>query len=220
MQQVITARNTLQISEIDKKTLSGAYHFMFGQTGELDIDALPRIAPNELASALNDRELSINALRFMAVCAFVDGALNKQRIDTVVDFAKALDIRDDYIAELTGLAHDDLCWVMADMSRRNIENLVNHPWTDIDANAWLLPYRGRSADPRLAARYESLRDCPDSSLGKVFWHHFKNNGYPFPGESDGLNETFATPHDSTHILSGYYTTYQGEILVSTFTAGV
>ena len=220
MQQVITARNRLPVSEIDEKTLSGAYQYMFGQTGDLDIGALPGITPNELASTLTDRELSINALRFMAVCAFVDGALNKQRIDTVLDFAKALDIREDYIAELTALAHDDLRWVMADMSRRNIESLINHPWTDDDANAWLLPYRGRSADPGLAARYEDLRDCPDGSLGKAFWHHFKDNGYPFPGEPDGLNEIFATPHDSTHILSGYNTTFQGEILVSTFTAGM
>jgi hypothetical protein len=86
MQQVITARNTLPISEIDNKTLPGAYKYMFGQTGDIDIDALPKITPNELASALTDRELSINALRFMAVCAFVDGALNKQRI--VIGFSR------------------------------------------------------------------------------------------------------------------------------------
>jgi hypothetical protein len=33
-------------------------------------------------------------------------------------------------------------------------------------------------------------------------------------------DSFARPHDSTHVISGYDTTPHGEILVSTFTAGM
>ena len=42
----------------------------------------------------------------------------------------------------------------------------------------------------------------------------------FPGDPGALNAAFATPHDSTHVISGYDTSYRGEILVSTFTAGM
>jgi len=35
-----------------------------------------------------------------------------------------------------------------------------------------------------------------------------------------LIETFAAPHDSIHVLSGYGTSTQGELLVSAFTAGM
>ena len=57
-------------------------------------------------------------------------------------------------------------------------------------------------------------------FGRAFWTHYRSNGYPFPGEPEGLNERFATPHDSTHVLSGYDTTPRGEVLVSTFTAAM
>ena len=40
------------------------------------------------------------------------------------------------------------------------------------------------------------------------------------GEPEALNEAFTCPHDSTHLLSGYSTSPQGELLVSTFTAGM
>jgi hypothetical protein len=35
-----------------------------------------------------------------------------------------------------------------------------------------------------------------------------------------VNEQFATPHDTCHVMSGYDTSPQGELLVSTFTAGL
>jgi ubiquinone biosynthesis protein Coq4 len=72
----------------------------------------------------------------------------------------------------------------------------------------------------LAARYRNLEALPLGSLGHSFWQWYDRHGFAFPGEADALNEAFAVPHDSTHILSGYSTTYRGEILVSTFTAGM
>jgi hypothetical protein len=39
-------------------------------------------------------------------------------------------------------------------------------------------------------------------------------------EPEALHEAFTCPHDSTHLLSGYSTRPQGELLVSTFTAGM
>jgi ubiquinone biosynthesis protein Coq4 len=65
-----------------------------------------------------------------------------------------------------------------------------------------------------------LGKLPDNSFGKALWRFNKDNGYTFPGDPKALNAGFATPHDSTHVISGYDTTYRGEILVSTFTAGM
>ncbi len=59
-----------------------------------------------------------------------------------------------------------------------------------------------------------------AAWGHAFWHHYSSHGFAFPGEPDALNASFAVPHDTTHLLSGYDTTYRGEILVSTFTAGM
>jgi hypothetical protein len=41
-----------------------------------------------------------------------------------------------------------------------------------------------------------------------------------PGEAAALNAVFSVPHDSTHVISGYETSPRGEILTSTFTAGM
>ncbi len=57
------------------------------------------------------------------------------------------------------------------------------------------------------------------TFGRASWEIYKQNGYAFPGQEQGVNARFSTPHDSTHVLSGYDTSPQGEILVSTFTAG-
>ena len=41
-----------------------------------------------------------------------------------------------------------------------------------------------------------------------------------PGEANALNAVFSVPHDLTHVASGYETSPRGEILTSTFTAGM
>jgi ubiquinone biosynthesis protein Coq4 len=86
--------------------------------------------------------------------------------------------------------------------------------------ALLLPYSGDRADPALAARHEALGSLPARTLGRSYWEIYKKNGYAFPGDPKGVNAAFARPHDSTHVISGYDTTPAGEILVSTFTAGM
>ncbi len=65
----------------------------------------------------------------------------------------------------------------------------------------------------------STRLCGElasETFGRAFWEHFKRNAFAFPGDPNGLAEGFTTPHDSSHVLSGYSTSPQGELLVSTF----
>jgi hypothetical protein len=106
------------------------------------------------------------------------------------------------------------------MSRRNLESITGKPALSDDAMAWFLPYRGAGADPGLTARYDALGRLPKGSFGHAYWEHYRANGYALPGEETALNEGFATPHDSAHVISGYDTSARGEILVSTFTAGM
>ena len=75
-------------------------------------------------------------------------------------------------------------------------------------------------DPELVVRHEALGDLPVGTFGRTFFDFYWQNGFAFAGDPAGVNVEFATPHDSTHVLSGYDTTPQGELLVSTFTAGM
>jgi hypothetical protein len=209
-----------RLSATDRETLVGAHRWIFAQREALDVEALASVEPEELAAALDDPELRAHAVRLLAVCAFVAGALDRTKLSSVLAFARALEVHESYVDEIAALAQDRLRWAMADMNRRNVESILHRPWAGGDVDAWLLPYRGADADPALAARYEALAALPPPTLGHAFWRHFRENGYAFPGGPDALNEAFSTPHDATHVLSGYDTSYQGELLVSTFTAAM
>ncbi len=66
----------------------------------------------------------------------------------------------------------------------------------------------------------ALASCAEGSFGSAFADFYRSNGFEFPGLPTSANEEFTTPHDSAHVLSGYDTSLQGELLVSTFTAGM
>ena len=71
------------------------------------------------------------------------------------------------------------------------------------------PYGGDNADPGLVARYEALGKLPQNTFGKALWDFDKKNDYTFPGDPKAPNAGFATPHDFTHAISGYYTSFRG-----------
>jgi len=150
----------------------------------------------------------------------VDGILDQDKIRRVLEYARALDVEADYLTELVEAASGHMAWVVADMTRKNFDSVISRSSAGLDPVAWIMPYGGDKADPMLVARYEALGKLPDSTFGKALWKFNKDNGYAFPGDLKALNAGFATPHDSTHVVSGYDTTFRGEILVSTFTAGM
>jgi hypothetical protein len=192
---IASVRGRDQVTEADKASIAAVSRYMFRQKAPLDLDRLAPVAPAGLAQALGKPEFA--------------------------GYAQALGIEEAYLAELTEAAAGHLRWALMDMTRKNIESIIDRPWAEEgDAMAFFLPYRDGAKDPGLAARYEGLGKLPEGSFGRAFWDFYKLNGYLFPGQPDALNARFATPHDSTHVVSGYDTTAPGEVLVSTFTAAM
>jgi hypothetical protein len=208
------------LTEIDTASIRGAAHYLMRRNDVGDLAALPAVAPADLVATLRaEPDLGREAVKYLAVMALVDGALDQPKISRVLDYARALDVEAAYLTELVEAASGHMDWVIADMTVRNIESIVSASWDPKrDAAAWVMPYGGDKAQPGLAARYEALGRLPDNTFGKAYWKFNKDNGYAFPGDPKALNETFAVPHDSTHVISGYDTSPRGEILVSTFTA--
>lgn len=221
MHQVATLNDTRSISEANRSSLQGAARYAFGLTESVDADRLTVISPPELAAALSDPSLAEWATRLLSVTALVDGVLDTERIALVLNYAAALQVREGYLTQLAEAARGNLDWALADMTRQNVKSLWDQPWReDQDIMALLLPYQGERADPAMVARHEALGSLPVGTFGRAYWDIYKKNGYSFPGDPKGVNAAFARPHDSTHVLSGYDTSPQGEILVSTFTAGM
>jgi hypothetical protein len=208
-------------SHADTASIVAAGHWLLRRGERFDISDLPGIDPADLVAALKgEPTLGQEAVKYLAVMALVDGVLDHDKLRRVLEYARALDVEADYLTELVEAASGHMAWVVADMTRKNFDSVISHSSQGLDPVAWITPYAGDKADPALVARYEALDKLPDNSFGKALWRFDKDNGYTFPGDPKALNASFATPHDSTHVISGYDTSYRGEILVSTFTAGM
>jgi hypothetical protein len=209
------------LSYADTASILAAGRYLLRRPGLSDIDSLPAVDPNDLVAALKgEGELAREAVKYLAIMALVDGAIDNSKIARVLDYARALDVEADYLTELVEAASGHMAWVTADMTRKNFDSVISRPSKGLDPVAWITPYSGANADPALVARYEALGKLPVNTFGRALWEFDKRNGYTFPGDPTALNALFATPHDATHVISGYDTTFRGEILVSTFTAAM
>jgi hypothetical protein len=221
MAEVATVEGSRELTAADRAAIEGAGRHVLGASeGAVDLGRLRDVSPADLATKLGgDVDLAHLVGGLLAVMPFVDGTVDEERIAVVLAYTEALRIGEPYVRELAELMAGDIAWVVADMSRRNLESVTGHPWTgDLDVDAWFRPWADGREDPELSARYEALCDLPRGTFGRAFADFYAANGFSFPGRADALSEAFGTPHDSTHVLSGYDTTPQGELLVSTFTA--
>lgn len=209
------------ISHADTASILAAGHYLLRRPDLTDISTLPAAEPADLVAVLKDREVAAEAVKYLAIMVMVDGVLDEAKLARVLAYARALDIEAAYLTEMVEAASGHMDWVIADMTMRNAESVVSEAWGSRPAPAeWILPYKADKADPALVARYEALGKLLQNTFGKALWDFDKTNKYPFPGDPGALNASFATPHDCTHIISGYDTSYRGEILVSTFTAAM
>lgn len=220
MRHVATTGGTAALSAANRRSMqSCARHFL--SLPDPTPDDLPPATARDLAACLTDNRQREAGLRCLAVTALVDGSLDAAKVRLVLDYAATLEVRPRYLEQLEAAVSGRLAWALSDMTRQNIRSLWNRPWDETDdIMALLLPYRGAGADPALAARHEALGGLPEGTFGRAWWEIYKKNRYAFPGDPKGANAAFTRPHDSTHVLSGYDTTPPGEILVSTFTAGM
>lgn len=208
------------LSYADTASILAAGHYLLRRRGLSDLGTLPAVEPGDLVAALPDRTLAEEAVKYLAVMAMVDGTLDHGKLKRVLEYSRALDVEADYLTDLVEAASGHLAWATADMWRKNFDSVLSHSSEGLDPNTWIRPYAGANADPTLVARYEALGRLPQNSFGKALWDFDKANGYPFPGDPAALNAAFGTAHDSTHVISGYDTSARGELLVSTFTAGM
>src|SRR5581483_3892337 len=219
MRNVATARGTEPLTARDHAALAATHHYLFRATDALDPAALPDTIPVVLHAALEDPKLADHAAQLLTVMALVDATVDAAKIAVVEEYASALGITADYVRQLAELGRQNLQWFVADAQRQNVLSVSGEELHG-SIDEWIMPYTGGRTDDALAARHHALGDLPRGTHGRAFFEFYRAYQFAFPGEPTGLNETFATRHDSTHVLSGYDTSPQGELLVSTFTAGM
>jgi hypothetical protein len=205
------------ITAADRASIVAAAHYIFRLDGDAAVTAAPSAGELQLLAA--SPSLANEAVSFAAVMAFVDGTLDKTKLDAVLALAQKLGVKEDFVDDIAKLAQGHLHEATAHMIRANMESILGRPWPNEDMMPWFMPYRDQP-DPALAARFHALADLPATSFGHAFAAFYSANNYAYPGEPAALNFAFATPHDSSHVLAGYDTSPRGELLVSTFTAAM
>jgi hypothetical protein len=203
-------------TEMDRETIASAGAIVLGLDG-VEVDALAPVDPGALAAAVDSPEEAEQAVRMLAVMSLADGVADPEKAALVRAYAGALGVRDGYLEILTEVAEDEIAQATACMVRKNAESFphLDSSRLAISAVAPFLPYR-EAPDPELEARYKALGELPAGTFGRAFHDHFHRNSFEFPGNPNGLAEGFTTPHDSSHVLSGYSTSEMGEVCVSTF----
>lgn len=192
-------------------------------TPGVDVDplTLPRIEPQELGQAVGpDAELADHAAALIVCASLADGHADPARLRKVVEYAHAMHVREGWVRDILQIARGHLAWAMADMVRRNVSTFPGLANAD-DTLKPMLAYEAQTDDDkRLAARFLALEELPKRTYGHQFWAHFRKHGFAFPGQPTAFVGDFAVPHDGLHVLSGYSTSIEGELLVSTFTGAM
>jgi|GEM_PF-362072 len=217
---VATADGSTPLSRADRRGISSAMETVFGLEFDLDPDGLSGITSGELVDAVVDPGTRLDLVRVLAVLALLDGVVERDKLVRVIDVASALHVHAEFVDALHQLSLDHVGWVAHDMIRANVATIPGVPWVPTDPYAPFLPYGGDGRDPVLAGRFEHLAELEAGTLGRAFYDHYRLNGYAFAGRPEGLIDAWATPHDCLHVLSGYSTSAQGELLVAAFTGGM
>lgn len=208
-----------RVVPLDRMAIEAAAQLAFvPPLTDVDIDALVPLGPEQLADRVTDPDVRQVAAELLAILALTEGEIDADRLREAVRFNHALGHHEAYVHDLVELARGHRQWVQADMVRRNLETFPGMA-ADMKVHG-AYPYTGTPADEALAARYLALGDLPTTTFGRAYYEHFHVHGFGFPGQVGALTELFAGPHDSIHVLSGYGTSTQGELLVSAFTAGM
>jgi hypothetical protein len=222
LRDVATRGGAAPLTDTDRAALAAFDRYLLRHDGAPDDgasgDETSSGDPHALAHALASPADREHVVQGLVVMALVDGTVDEGRIARALAYAKALGGRVDGVRDLAELGRGHLDWVRADAQRKNLKSITGGALHG-PLDAWILPYRDKP-DPALADRYRALGALPEGTLGRGFFDFYRMHGFAFPGERDGVNERFGTPHDSTHVLSGYDTSPGGELMVSTFTAGM
>lgn len=218
MVTVAAAGGAAPLSPADQRGIVAALEVLFGRSDvELGAD-LTGATSGEVAGAV-EGEAAAELVRVLAVLALLDGVVEQPKLALVEDFATALRVHSEFVDDVVQLSLDHVGWVAHDLIRANVDTIPGVPWHATDPYGPFMPYHDNAVDPVLASRYEALADLPADSFGRRFADHYLANEYGFPGSPGAVVEAWATAHDSLHVLSGYGTSAQGEILVAAFTGG-
>lgn len=187
----------------------------------LDPAALPRPRPAQTAASIVEPRARARLLELAIAFSTLDGQVTAIPTANVSTLAHTFGIDGATTRRMREISRHHHMLTRIDLMRRLGGRVVKSAWRDegwsgVERMIGPLPNLGE--DRVLAARYHALADCPEGSLGRAVFDHYRANGFRFPGERFGIPEV-GLFHDVGHVLSGYGTDANSEILQAAFQAG-
>jgi hypothetical protein len=151
------------------------------------------------------------------ITSLIEGQPSEDSSLAVAHLARALDVNDEGLRVLDRVAHERSMLARFDMVRR-VQRFVTQSGGPSFLRVAVPSLLGLSRDDAVAARYQALAALPSGTLGRALHDHYREHGFPLPGEKNGIPELMLF-HDIGHIISGYGVDPQGEIQQAAFQAG-
>jgi hypothetical protein len=187
-----------------------------------DIDALEPITPEELAAGLTDPGKRRQFLGATVIMTMADGEVNEAEAKCLRAFAEALEVDGVEVKNIEHLAKGQFRRARFDTMRRfwaveKLRQLASEEGVGVYFRT-VLGALGIKEDTKTVEKYKAFEHLPPESLGRSYYDYILENEFDWPG-SKGAPPAIMIYHDFSHILSGYGTTPQQEIMVAAFVAG-
>ncbi|MCB9791363.1 MAG: hypothetical protein H6741_01435 [Alphaproteobacteria bacterium] len=208
------------LNPIERQMMNASQRHLLGTT--LDLDALAPITPEALGAAVTRPAVREQLAGAFVLHSIASGEAGPAQLEAVEAFSAGLGVRAREVDDLRLYAQQRYAMLRFDVLRHMyIGEEIGRIWRDEGALGLLRTlggFAGKRSEPALAARYVALGALPEGTLGRAYFHHCRDNGFPLPGEPHAGPELMAR-HDLAHVLGGYGTDPDGELQVAAFTAG-
>ncbi len=182
---------------------------------------VPRLGAEEFAHAMARRneEFRQRMLQFMLTCALVLVPLPEEVVTRIESYARELGVDNDMLRVASRYSHGSLGLALIDFQRSGYMETWDPSHASVlhTSGALETAWQECVLDDSLAARWESLRELPDGTLGRDVVKFYDARGFTFPGRA-GSAPPLLAQHDWVHVLAGYGSTVESELEVFGFIA--
>ncbi len=180
----------------------------------LDPTSAAPVSAAEFAAGLSRRNgpLRSRIVQIMVLGEMVLALLPPEFSDQVAAFADELGAADELLAVARSFAHGSLGMAAVDFERNGYLDGTAQGEALHTSAALQQAWDAVPDDPALAARWASLGDLDEGTVGRGAHEFHLSRGFVFPGRP-GSAPPLLAQHDWVHVLADYGTTVENEIEV-------
>lgn len=178
------------------------------------------IAPDQVH--LDDAHRRKRLVQLAALAVLLERPVRHDARDWLAALARHLAVRDSVIGVIDALSRGRVMRARMLAVRRLMRVMLGEAYTAEGVHGVLRLLTAmllqRAVNRDRVWDYKRLGLLPDGTLGREYWKHMTQVGFPFPGEPAGIPHTVAF-HDIGHVLAGHEATPLGEIQQGSFQGG-